>query len=50
MSKKLKAKSKKLSIFGSILEGNKNELRSLGYGYDGGYGGNRIIIQKYSDG
>ena len=46
-AKSQKEINKKLSIFGSILQGNKDELKSIGYKFDGGYGGNRIVIIKY---
>jgi len=39
---------KKLSIYGSILQGNEEELKSMGYAFDGNMGRtNYLIIKKY---
>jgi hypothetical protein len=38
---------KKLSIYGSILQGNEQELKNMGYTYSGNMGSNLIVIQKY---
>jgi hypothetical protein len=38
---------KKLSIYGSILQGNEEELKSMGYTFDGNMGRtNYLIIKK----
>jgi hypothetical protein len=39
---------KKLSIYGSILQGNSKELKELGYVFGGNIGGNRIVIYRYN--
>lgn len=47
-SKSDKERIKKLSIYGSILQSRKDELKRLGYVYSGNMGGNLIVIQKYN--
>ena len=39
---------KKLSIYGSILQGNEAELKNIGYTFDGIMGSKYLTIKKYN--
>lgn len=41
-------KKKKLSIYGSILQGNEDELRRMGYTFGGNMGSEFLTIKKYN--
>lgn len=45
-SQDIREKRKKLSIYGSILQGNENYLHTLGYSFDGNMGTEFLVIRK----